>query len=65
METFHELLNQYYAARKQLEDYVKPYLERMKRGANISDAESEHMETLSATVKDFENALYSYRGNGE
>jgi hypothetical protein len=52
-------------ARKQLEDYAKPRLERMKNGINIPDAESEQLETLDATVKDFENVLYSYRRGTE
>ena len=65
MPTFHELLEQYYAARKELEEYAKPRIDKLKKGVNIPEHESEFLESLSNTVKDFENKLYSYRGSAE
>ena len=65
MTTFHEILCQYYTARKQLEEYATPRLERMKKGINISDEENQQLETLDGIVKDYENRLYAYRRDGE
>lgn len=65
MTTFHEILCQYYTARKQLEEYAAPRLEKMKKGINIPENESEHLEALDAAIKDLENRLYAYRRDGE
>jgi hypothetical protein len=65
MQTFHEILCQYYTARKQLEEYAAPRLERMKKGINLSDKENQQLETLGGIVKDYENRLYAYRRDGE
>ena len=65
MTTFHEILCQYYAARKQLEEYAAPRLERMKKGINLSGEENQQLETLDGIVKDYENRLYAYRRDGE
>lgn len=65
MTTFHEILCQYYTARKQLEEYAAPRLEKMKKGINIPDDESQQLETLDGIVKDLENRLYAYRRDGK
>lgn len=65
MQTFHEILCQYYTARKQLEEYAAPRLDRMKKGINLSDEENQQLETLDGIVKDYENRLYAYRRDGE
>ncbi len=65
MTTFHEILCQYYTARKQLEEYAAPRLEKMKKGINIPDDESQQLEALDGIVKDLENRLYAYRRDGK
>ena len=63
MNTFKELLNQYYEARKRLDDYMAPFLHLMKKGRAIADSDSQKLEELGEVVSDLENRLYAYRGN--
>lgn len=65
MKTFHVLLDEYYKARTDLDEYVKPFLHLMKKGKEIADQDSQKIEQLGGIVNDLENRLYAYRGANE
>ena len=65
MQTFKDVLNDYYKARKALEDYSAPFLHLMKKGRKIADSDSQKLEEMGEIVSDLENKLYAYRKEGE